>query len=371
MAATAGGVPAGATTVTVQTDANGFAEAFWMPANDASRPVQQANATLSAAPANSGFPLGSPVAVRFNGRLSVAANVGYTPASNCSLPQSVNNVQAALDQICAGIGAPPQRIVVQSVNVGGVPLTHGALFSGVTVAASGIDIVCDRALDTLSGSSYAGELVLDLADSSVGFLVATRPQTISGAVSVSGNTLRWRAGFFAVSYLQQFTANLFWTQARLVVRGNFVWDAQEAERYLDPDLFAGRQGQSSITRFPTGNGVRGGEMVLFFNLGTPFNIGFGPVASAGNTVGTISLDQPAPEGGLTVRLASEDPAVTALPETVFVPAGETTATFDAKVKAPRSGALNLQISSTVAEVGSKPVPETSLTHDVTLKRARK
>ncbi|HSU13667.1 DUF6519 domain-containing protein [Longimicrobium sp.] len=362
----AGGAPA---TLTATTDANGFAQVFWVPANDGTRPSQQCTATLSAAP--NSLPLGSPVSVRFTGGLSIAAQVGYTPSSNCNLPQSINNVQAALDQLCAGLGAPPQRIVVQNVTVGATNLRPDVLIPGPTLGLSGIDVVCDQPLDALAGQTWACEVEVLMMDNRYDIWSVRAPLRLQGMVSVSGSTLQWRAHSFLQTFLNQFTNVFFPTQAHLTVRGNFVWGSSPPNAYLDADLFTARVNNLLAAQFPTGDGIRGGNLEMWFWLGTPYVFTFGDIAASGTTVGTVSVTEPAPEGGLTLRLASSDPAVAALPETVFIPEGETRVTFDAKVKPPKSGPLDVQISSTLVEAGDRPIPQLSVTHDVRLQKRRR
>ena len=53
----------------------------------------------------------------------------------------------------------------------------------------------------------------------------------------------------------------------------------------------------------------------------------GGVIGGNVSTGTVLLSSPAPEGGAIIQLASSDPAVAAIPSSVTVPAGATSATF--------------------------------------------
>ena len=54
---------------------------------------------------------------------------------------------------------------------------------------------------------------------------------------------------------------------------------------------------------------------------------------SGTATGTVALTTPAPAGGLRVPLSSSDPTAAALPASVLVPAGATSATFPVRVTA--------------------------------------
>ncbi len=369
VAATSAGVPAGSTTVSITTDANGIAEAFWQPANDAARRSQQANAVLSSAPAGSSLPLGSPTTVRFNARVLVAGDVGYTPSSNCNLPPGVNTVQAALDQICSGLGAPPQRMRVLGLACGGLVLRNDRSVTAADLAANGIDILCDQAPDPLAGRVGVCSLVVEipprvdtLTNTSDPWNFGTNNSTYGGihvtlnaTVTVEGNLIRWRPTPGAQSALNLFPTRLgFLTQvpARLKLRGNFVWAAANPDRYLDGEVFEARgAGGVSQLVFPSGDNARGGDLEMWFWIGPVFNFNFGDFGGVerGTATGTVSLAEPAPEGGLTLRLASSDESVAALPEEVHIPEGATEATFEATVTPPQEGGAAFTITSSVGD----------------------
>jgi len=362
-----GGAPA---TLTATTDPNGVAQVFWVPANDPARPSQSCVATLTAAP--SGLPLGSPVAVRFSGRLSLASQVSYTPASSCVALAGVTNVQAALDQLCAGAGQPPQRIVVQNVKVGNTPLRNDQIVAGATLGTQGIDIVCDQSIDQYANKRWVASVTVEPWENQFPFFTGWQPLTLFGIVTVVGNTIQWRAYDVAKTYLQGIDQQLFLPLAKLMLRGNFVWGSQNPERYLDGELFEGRvNANTTQTQFPSGDGVRGGDLELFFWVGVPWIFSLGNVEASGTTTARVTIDSPAPEGGLTLRLTSSDPAAASVPETVTIPAGETSAEFQAKVKAPKSGTQDVTIASGVVGMPATAFGPAEIMHNVRLGKAPK
>jgi hypothetical protein len=77
------------------------------------------------------------------------------------------------------------------------------------------------------------------------------------------------------------------------------------------------------------------------------------VAPSNTTSWTVTLNGPAPTGGLLVRLASSAPAVAGVPNFVIVPAGQTSATFPVNVLAGPGGkttTLTAAFSSSFAQV---------------------
>ncbi|HLL48030.1 MAG TPA: DUF6519 domain-containing protein, partial [Longimicrobiaceae bacterium] len=354
LATTFAGLSAGPQALNVATGADGLARCFWLPANDPARPSQAVSAQLTTAPAGSGLPLHPPTTVRFTGRLSLAAQVGYS-AGNCATLQNAGTVQQALDQLCASISAPAEHIRVTQVR-SGTPLAHNGFVNPDRLAANGIDVVCDRPLSTQSGLRPITSLVLELPSPNLwqfnaenfGFL----PLVLNGVTSIEAGTIRWRptGGTDAVikalpGRFGLFTAIL----ARLLVRGDFVSGVGgEANRRLDGD-FSGQ--------LPSGDGVRGGTFEMWFWIQPEviFFLELEPVVTERATVttGRVSLEQPAPPGGLTLALSSSNAALAQVPETVFIPEGQTTATFEARVAPPeKEGTRNVTLA---AEFGDKRV----------------
>lgn len=336
LAATFATLPAGPQALNVATGPDGFARCFWLPANDPARPSQAVSAQLTTAPAGSGLPLHPPTAVRFTGRLSLAAQVGYS-AGNCATLQNADTVQEALDQLCAAISAPAEHIRVKEVR-SDTPLANNAFVSTDRLAKNGIDVVCDGPLSTQSSLRPITSLVLELpappdlwdfGAESFGFI----PLVLNGVTSIESGTIRWRptGGTEAViralpNRFGPFTAIL----ARLLVRGGFVsGPGGDAGRRLDGDF---------LGQLPSGDGVRGGTFEMWFWIQDFPEIvfDFDPVVAerATMTTGRVTVAEPAPPGGFTVSLTSSNAALAEVPETVFIPEGQTTATFEARVAPP-------------------------------------
>ncbi len=354
LATTFAALAAGPQALNVATGADGIARCFWLPANDPARPSQAVNAQLTAPPAGSGLPLHPPTAVRFTGRLSLAAQVGYTPGS-CATLQNADNVQTALDQLCAAISAPAEHIRVTQVR-SGTPLAHNGFVNPDRLATNGIDVVCDRPLNTQAGLRPVTSLVLELPApnlwdvnaSNFGFI----PLVLNGTITIDAGTIRWRPAGGTDPLIRAlpsrfgiFTAIL----ARLLVRGDFVNGlAGDAERRLDGDFFG---------QLPSGDGVRGGTFEMWFWIQPEviFFVEVEPVVTERATVttGRVSLEQPAPPGGMTLALSSSNAALAEVPETVFIPEGQTAAAFEVRVAPPeQEGTRNVTLA---AEFGDRRV----------------
>jgi hypothetical protein len=351
-------------TMSVNTDQNGFAQVFWLPANDLNHSTQNCVATLSAA---GSLPLGVPSVISFTGGLSVASLVSYTPASNCAALAGITNVQAALDQLCAGAGQPTQRVRVTGVKMGNTNVRNDVTLPPYNLSSLGFDILCDQPLNVVSGRRYSAWLTINVPPQQsfygAGLEAGGIPFVVSANVTVDGSVLRWRPTTGdAVAFLNGLTSQFGWMPiaAWLTVRGNFVFGTA-AGTYLDGELFPDANG---FTQFPSGDGVKGGDMQIAIWLAPVWGVtvGAGRLVQGVNT-GTVTLDRPAPAGGLTLTLTSSDPKAASVPETVFVPEGETTVEFKADIRQPKSGTQEVSISSSIpggaggsgGEVRSAPV----------------
>jgi hypothetical protein len=87
-----------------------------------------------------------------------------------------------------------------------------------------------------------------------------------------------------------------------------------------------------------------------------FVFDFDPVIAERATVSTgrITLEQPAPPGGFTVSLTSSNTALADVPETVFIPEGQTTATFEARMAPPeKEGTSNVTLAAVLGDRQAK------------------
>jgi hypothetical protein len=68
------------------------------------------------------------------------------------------------------------------------------------------------------------------------------------------------------------------------------------------------------------------------------------------STGTIRLSAKAPSGGVIVTLSSSQPSIAAVPISITVPAGTTSATFTVSTRRPGSNSTNVTISAELANV---------------------
>lgn len=353
----AAGLPDASARVEIRTDSDGVAECFWLPAPDRARPVQEVVASLEEA---ARLPVHPPRQVRFTGQLSVAAGVAYD-GGDCALLAETTTVQEALDRLCAASGGgTADRVRVQDLRLGDLPLRNDRVYSPETFAGSPIIIECDESIDFRAARRPVCSVVLelpspdlwDIGAGGAGFL----PLVVAGTLQLEDRILVWEPTREAAVMIRRLGARFNGQPilARLTVRGNFVWAAQFRERWLDGDLFGiVRDSGLAETVLPTGDGVRGGSLEMWFWIRPPLNFTIelgSPTLTARETmVGRLVLEQPAPPGGMEVRLASTNPELADVPQTVFIREGETEATFEARVSPPEAGTSSLTLAATVGE----------------------
>ena len=267
-------------TLTVETNASGVAEISWTL--DAVNGSQQVQAFL----AN-----GTHLPVRFNANLSQASAVAYVPTNLCPdlVAANVQTVQQALDQLCQAREREP------GIHVKGINLINGDILRNDTEVpvdrlSQGITVVCDANLDPNIVNKRDGfppltpNCFVSLAlpfplnsndrelwgDRLIGF----QPLLLAATVDVDDNALFWVPIGAVQAWL---TGRLFsiLTQlgregrvlARLTLKGNFIWDRDDATRYLDGEVFGFARDTTNIdARLPSGDGRRGGDLELWFWL---------------------------------------------------------------------------------------------------------
>jgi photosystem II stability/assembly factor-like uncharacterized protein len=86
--------------------------------------------------------------------------------------------------------------------------------------------------------------------------------------------------------------------------------------------------------------------VLTVNPPTPSSVNLNPTSVTGgaSSIGTVVLSGPAPGRGVAVALSSSDPAIAAVPPSVTVAAGETSATFTISTPPCASGTATISAS---------------------------
>ena len=130
--------------------------------------------------------------------------------------------------------------------------------------------------------------------------------------------------------------------ARLTLKGNVIWGAEDPTLFLDGEAFGVARGTNIGLQLPqSGNGRRGGDFEMWFWLILPpqlLSLTFPPngVPAGQDATGTLTISPAAPEGGLDVALTSQaldasgNPMtanIGTVPDTVGVAAGQTSATF--------------------------------------------
>lgn len=151
-----------------------------------------------------------------------------------------------------------------------------------------------------------------------GPVVGFHPVVVAATVSVSFNTIVWRATSAAFAYLSQEVFNGLEGEerrvlARLTVKGNVVWgvDEEGRVRYLDGEAFGRREDAGRLALdLPSGDGRRGGDFEMWFwlvpsqEVNPPF---FLDVTTGRSLVaGSVRDLDGSPIGGIPVRLRRTD-----------------------------------------------------------------
>lgn len=215
----------------------------------------------------------------------------------------------------------------------------------------GINILCDGNVDPGSISRPTCFVTVETPGSQfTAAPIGTAYQTlILGAnVGAAGNTISWQPDGRIDPLLRQLVNSTpqgdRGVLTRLTLKGNFIWDRDNANRFLDGEAFGVQQPNSNNTslRLPSGDGRRGGDFEMWFWLARP--LGLGSLAVNPTTViagtpsqGAITLSGPAPAGGLVVNLTSSATNRATVPPTVTIPAGSATATFPIQTVPAQTG----------------------------------
>ena len=230
----------------------------------------------------------------FTGELALASEVAYDPSECPSLEEAgARTVQDAIDVLCQSLGLGQPGIVIEEVSLLGRdrPIEFEADVDSVDLSA-GLAVRCDRELSPEVFAAPRFELStpprpnctleleipyplgsdadrFDVIEGSVGF----QRVTLRSTAEAEGATIVWRPTDETASFLAERMLNSLGNvatriQARLTIKGNFVWGPGTDERrrlYLDGDAY----GQAVVDermsgRFPSGNGVEGGDFEMWF-----------------------------------------------------------------------------------------------------------
>ena len=234
-----------------------------------------------------GNELAAPVPVYFNANLSIASLVGYDP-SNCPNLSAAGTVQEAIDLLCtSGTGTPTQPGNV----VNGVYLTTGQTIRNdtniaTTDLASGLRVVCQEALDPVSIVRPTYFVTLEMP-----YPLNSADQALWGANDRLGyQPLHLDAqavpdpGDPRAALLTPRSPTVAWLQStafaqmlatlpgqrmlvHLTLKGNFIWQADNTNRFVDGDPFGmPRTGGGIDIRLPSGDGVAGGDFEMWLWL---------------------------------------------------------------------------------------------------------
>lgn len=217
----------------------------------------------------------------------------------------------------------------------------------------GINVQCDGNVDPNSISRPTCFVTIETPASqfTAAALGTTFQTLVLGAnLGVAGNTISWAPDKRIDPLLRQLITTLPQGDrgilTRLTLKGNFIWDRDNANRFLDGEAFGVQQAGSNNTslRLPSGDGTRGGDFEMWFWLARPLGLSSlvlnPPTVIAGApSQGTVTLSGPAPAGGVVVNLSSSATNRATVPPTVTIPAGATSATFPIQTIPAQTGAV--------------------------------
>ena len=296
--------------VVATTNARGEAQCSWRLATD--RPSQQVRASLLN---------GTHLPVYFNANLSAAGE---------AVAESI--------QITRVLLANEQDLRVD----GHVP---------VDTLAEGIQVVCDD--DSIIDEQTVRERPTCFVTLEMPFpqreddpelwgeaLIGFRPLILAAELRAEKNVILWRPAELTGAWLRDRLFQKFrGTErilARLTLKGNFIWDDERPDAYLDGEVFGIRRsgGAEIELRFPSGDGRRGGDFEMWFWLVSQTlildSVTLDRDRVTGGTQamrGTVSILGTAPADGAPVKLASSNPNVVSLPGSVRIEAGGSSASF--------------------------------------------
>src|SRR6185295_1177390 len=219
----------------------------------------------------------------------------------------------------------------------------------------GINILCDGSVDPGSVSRPTCYVTVEtLFSQFTGAALGAAYQTlVLGAdVGVAGITILWQPDRRVDPLLRQLVNTTPQGDrgilARLTLKGNFIWDRDNTNRFLDGEAFGVQQAGSNNTslRLPSGDGRRGGDFEMWFWLARPLGLSSlvvnPPTVIAGTqSQGIITLSGPAPAGGLVVSLTSSATNLATVPPAVTIPAGSTSTTFPIQTIPAQTGPVTI------------------------------
>ena len=277
-------------------------------------------------------------------------------------------------QDCRNLFAPIAE-VVPAIHIAAVSWVNDDVITQAQLLANGLQVIFDNPVSPLVTATGLSALSVTLvapfqlkAISPPAETAIALPQSVvlSGELSLPApNSLLWKPAKSGAE-LASLTTLLAAEQVgrvllRVALNGAVVWSNQGDQRlYLDGSS-RGQEGLRSDGSqrvdliFPSGDARRSSDFQswLFVQLQVPpANLAAVALDSAlvnagANATGTLVLDHPAPEAGVTVTLTSSSPAVV-VPPNVQVAAGKLQASFDVKTsKAVAQNTLNVLVSASL------------------------
>ena len=135
---------------------------------------------------------------------------------------------------------------------------------GPTATVPGATVIDDSPLVVLNAPPIDAVAIVDTTGQ-----VGTFPLKLAARVGVDGPLVVWQPGAFAMGWLQTLLVELARVKlpgllAHLTLKGNFIYAAGRPGVYVDGDTFADRYAKQLGARLPSGDGVRGGDLELWF-----------------------------------------------------------------------------------------------------------
>ncbi len=226
--------------------------------------------------------------VLFNATLRTAESISFDPGNCEHFDKSVTNVQAAIDTLCKLCLDKAPGIHVTDIVLRALLSTQNAHLLNDSIVpvdafAAGLLITCDRPLDPTSRANKPVCFItlelpypLNQADQTLWdmtALIGFQPIILAASLKSDDKLILWLPNGPTRSWLLdrlfQVLAKAKMPErvlARLTLKGNFVWDRERREMYLDGDGYgAPAQGRTDLA-LPTGNGLRGGDLEMWFWL---------------------------------------------------------------------------------------------------------
>jgi hypothetical protein len=272
------------------------------------------------------------------------SSVGMTVLEDCRKPfQPLTDVP----------GPEPGIHVTQVLLGAAAPLLNDTDVQ-IDALMEGINVLCDANVDPASITRptcfVSMEFPFQFATGAPGS--AYQQLVLGAAVSVAGNTISWQPDGRVRGLLTQAVAIIPQGDRgillRLTLKGNFIWDRDNPDRFLDGEAFGIRPPGAPNTnlRLPSGDKRRSGDFEMWFWLARPLALASlvvnpASVIAGSLSQGTVTLTGAASAGGAVVALSSSAPNRATVPATVTIPAGSASTTFPIQTIPAQAGPVTI------------------------------